>query len=208
MPRNVVCISHTTGAGGEEVGRLVADRLGFIYVDEAVVARAAERGGVDPERVADEERRKSRLAGVLDYMALAGGDVLGSPLPLGDMPSEAVRTFIRDAIQEVAARGNAVIVAHAASYAVGGDIRPLRVLITAPREARARRVAAAEGLDDLEATRVLKRSDAGRVDYLKRFYGVGEELPIHYDLVVNTEALSVERAAALVAQTATSEPTD
>jgi len=38
-----VCISHAEGAGGEEVGRLVADRLGFVYVDEEIVARARER---------------------------------------------------------------------------------------------------------------------------------------------------------------------
>ena len=37
-------------------------------------------------------------------------------------------------------------------------------------------------------------------DYLKRFYGVAVELPIHYDLVINTDALSVEQAAALIAQ--------
>ena len=33
MERQVVCISHATGAGGEEVGRLVADQLGFLYVE-------------------------------------------------------------------------------------------------------------------------------------------------------------------------------
>jgi cytidylate kinase len=52
----------------------------------------------------------------------------------------------------------------------------------------------------MEATRFIKKSDAGRVDYLKRFYGVSVELPIHYDLVINTDALSVEQAAALIAQ--------
>ena len=37
----VVCISHAPGAGGEEVGRLVAERLGLLYVDDDIVARAA-----------------------------------------------------------------------------------------------------------------------------------------------------------------------
>ena len=36
MACNVICISHETGAGGEEIGRLVADRLGFLYVDEEI----------------------------------------------------------------------------------------------------------------------------------------------------------------------------
>jgi cytidylate kinase len=202
MPRNVVCISQVSGAGGAEIGHIVADRLGFLYVDEEVIDRAAKRAGIDPETVAEEERKRPLFAGLLDYLAEGGGQtVLSHALP-PEMPSEAVRTFIRDAIQEVAARGNVVIVAHAASFAVGTGGQPLRVWITAPRETRAERVGAAEGLDDAEAARVIKKSDAGRADYLKRFYGVTEELQTHYDLVINTETLSVEQAAALIAEAA------
>jgi len=51
---------------------------------------------------------------------------------------------------------------------------------------------------------VVKDSDASRRDYLRRFYDVGEELPIHYDLVVNTDVLSLEQAARLVAEAASS----
>lgn len=206
MSRDVVCISYATGAGGEEIGRLVADRLGFVYVNQEIIARAAERGGIDPETVADEERRKPLFSGLLDYLAEAGDEPMPSSAVAQELPSEAVRTFIRDAIQEVAARGNAVIVAHAASYAVGPARKPLRVLITAPRGTRTQRVGAAEGLDELEAGRVVKKSDAGRVDYLKRFYAVVEELPIHYDLVINTEPLSVEQVAALIAPAAEDGP--
>ena len=54
----------------------------------------------------------------------------------------------------------------------------------------------------MEATKVIKNSDAARADYLKRFYGVAVELPIHYDLVVNTDAISMKQAAALIAQAA------
>ena len=202
MDRDVICISHTTGAGGEQVGRLVAERLGFLYADEEVIARAAERSGIDPEAVADEERRKSMFENLMEAMAY-GGSVTGAPPVAGDdHSSESVRAFIREAIQEIADHGKTVIVAHAASYAVSAGERELRVLVTAPRDTRAKRVAQAEGLEELEAVRVLKRSDAGRVDYLKRFYGVGEELPIHYDLVVNTESLSPAHAAELVVRAA------
>jgi cytidylate kinase len=142
---------------------------------------------------------------LLDYLAEGDSQVILSPPATAEIRSEAVRAFIRYAIQEVAARGKAVIVAHGASYAIGTEMQALRVLVTASRETRARRVGAAEGLEDIEATRLIKKSDAGRVDYLKRFYGVPVELPIHYDLVINTDALSVEQAAALIAQLAESE---
>lgn len=202
MSRSVVCISHAWGAGGEEIGRLVADRLGFLYVDEEVISNAAARGGIDPEAVAGEERRKPVFAGLLDYLTQADPAVVALAPPSDEPPSEAVRTFIRDAIHEVAQRGNVVIVAHAGSYAVGAGPNALRVFITAPRETRAKRFAAANGLDDGEAGRTIKQSDATRGDYLKRFYGVGQELPIHYDLVLNTETVSVDEASALIVQAA------
>jgi Cytidylate kinase len=200
MAGPVICISHASGAGGEEIGHLLADRLGLLYIDEEIIDHAAKRAGIDPEQIADEERRKSLFAGMLDSLAEGGSHVLISSPATVEVRSEAVRAFIRLAIREVAARGNVVIVAHAASYAVDSEMRPLRVLVTGSRETRARRVGAAQGLEDMEATTFIKKSDAGRVDYLKRFYGVSVELPIHYDLVINTDALSVEQAAALIAQ--------
>ena len=78
----------------------------------------------------------------------------------------------------------------------------LRVLVTASPETRAQRLAESRGLEPKAAAKSIKESDGARADYLRRFYNVGEELPTHYDLVVNTDVLSVERAAELVAQAA------
>ena len=200
MAGTVICISHASGAGGEEIGHLLADRLDLRYVDEEVIDHAARRAGIDPEQIADEERRKPLFAGLLDSLAEGGSQVLISSPAIMELRNEAVRAFIRLAIREVAARGNVVIVAHAASHAVDSELRPLRVLVTGSAETRAQRVGAAQGLEDTEATKFIKKSDSGRADYLKRFYGVSAELPIHYDLVINTDALSLEQAAALIAQ--------
>ena len=208
MARTVVCISHAAGAGGEEVGRLVAKRLGFLYVNEEIVARAAAKGGVDAADVADEERRKSLAARALNAIAQGGGEAwtLGAVGPLSsreELDSDDIRSLIRETIEQTAARGKSVIVAHAASYAIGHGDGVLRVLVTASPETRTTRVAEAEGLDQAGAARAVKKSDAGRADYLKRFYDVREESPTHYDLVLNTDALSIEQAADLIARGAT-----
>lgn len=205
----VVCISHATGAGGEEVGRLVAERLGFLYVDDDIVARAAAKGRIDPREVADEERRKSLAARVLEAIAQGGGETwaLGGSgsLRVGEeLGSDDVRALIQETIEQTAARGNVVIVAHAASHVVSRGSEVLRVLVTASPNTRARRVGGLEGLDQAHATRVVKDADAARRDYLKRFYDVDEELPTHYDLIVNTDVLSVEQAAQVVLQAGSS----
>jgi len=200
-----VCISHATGAGGEEVGRLVAGDLGFLFVDDEIVARAAADGGIQPGEVADEERRKSlaaRLVAALGQGGEAWSVTHGTAPSLEARRSDDIRALIRETIAQTATRGRVVIVAHGASHVVPRGTEALRVLVTASPTTRARRVADAKGLDDAGARREVKREDAARRDYLRRFYDIDDEQPTQYDLVVNTDVLSLEQAARLVVQAA------
>jgi cytidylate kinase len=198
----VICVSHATGAGGEELGKQVADKLGYLYVDEEIVSRAAAEGGLEPRDIADEERRKSFASRFLDVLADSGGDALTLSTPsaasMGAVSAADVRSLIRETVTQTAGRGNVVIVAHAASFALDPGSGTLRVLVTASPAVRAKRIAASDGLDAAEAERMVKDSDAGRRDYLKRFYSVDRESPTDYDLVVNTDHLSLEQGAEIV----------
>lgn len=180
----------------------MAERLGFQYVDEEIVAQAAAKGGVSPADVADEERRKSALGRLLREIArgaaVDGYGISGMARQSEGATPDEIRGLIQAAIEETAARGNVVIVAHAASFALPRSPNVLRVLVTASPESRAQRLSESYGFDTETAQKAIKESDAARADYLRRFYRVDIEHPTHYDLVVNTGSLSPERAADLV----------
>lgn len=208
MPCNVICISHADGAGGRQVGKLVAERLGYRYVDEEIVARAAAKGGISPADVADEEQRKSALVRLVRELGRgAATESYGFPGPAGPASTapapDAVRSLIQDAIAETASTGKVVIVAHAAARALSEKAGVLRVLVSASPGTRARRVAEEQELELRDAKRRIADSDAARADYLRRFYDVRSEQPADYDLVVNTDSLTIERAVELVALAAT-----
>jgi cytidylate kinase len=75
----------------------------------------------------------------------------------------------------------------------------LRVFITASPETRAARlVAAGHAADATEATTIVAQSDRERRDYIRFFYKLKEELPTHYDLVINTDVLTFDQAEHLV----------
>jgi cytidylate kinase len=203
---SVVCVSHTTGSGGGEVGKRVAEQLGYLYVDEEIVSRAAAQGGLEPGDVADEERRQSFAARVLQTLAEGGGDAwtlgAGVSATIETNRPEDVRALIRETVIQTAARGNVVIVAHAASYALDPGPRTLRVFVTSSPATREERLGETDGLDRAKAARAVKDSDAGRRDYLKRFYSIDRESPTDYDLVVNTDLLTTEQVAEIVVRAA------
>ena len=96
-------------------------------------------------------------------------------------------------------RTRVVILAHGASILLAGTPGLLRVLVTASAATRARRLAADNGRDERWASREVERSDGERRAFFARFHDKDEELPTDYDLVVNTDVLTVEDAARLIA---------
>jgi cytidylate kinase len=203
----VVCISSQEGAGAQEIALLVSGSLGFPLIDEDIVTRAAVEAGVDQGVVADVERRKSALVRLIEGLGTSGvgAGYTIAPMPIAghDEPaSDELRGLIRSVIEDTAAAGSAVIHAHAASLALAQRDDVLRVLVIASPPTRGRRLAGALGIDEEQAARTVKRADAARADYIKRFYGIKAELPTHYDVVLNTDKLAAEDAAGLIVQAA------
>ena len=200
--RSLLCISQTTGSGGKEIGQGVAERLGLRYVDDEIIRLAAERARVDPSTVAEAEWPKPllmRLADAIDDLPSA----VTAPSQWLSKPSQkALRSLIRETVASVAERGNAVIVAHAASIALGPRRDLLRVLVSAPPDIRAERLRASGLFLAADAAAEIEQSDRNRLQYMESFYGVREETPLHYDLVINTEQLSVDQAVGAIAAAA------
>ena len=199
MACGVISIARSVGAGGEEIGRTDAKKLGFRYADEQIIIRAAEKAGVSLESAAEAEHTPGLIARILESIA-------STPDPLGwssyaALPSHALPAYeglIERVIRETANEGNVVIVAHGASIPLAGMSGLLRVFVTASPEARGRRLVREADLGEREARKTIRESDRQRREYLRRFYNVRQELPTHYDLVVNTDMLTLRQAAQVV----------
>lgn len=224
MGARVISISFSDGSGGEEVAVAVAAALGYPVVSEEIISRAAAEAGVSLESVADVERRKtfmSKLAGRLVPRSAAASDpvfrqsldaqvtagLIGVALPLDSGPrlsGEELRGKIRSAIDEYMAHGEVVILAHAASHSLAGREGVLRVFVTGSREVRSGRLAASGLLSAKDADKLVDTGDANRADYLKRFYGIQAESPSDYDLVVDTDDITVDEASRMIVAAAES----
>ena len=202
----------------------VAAALGFPVISEEILSRAAAEAGVSLETVADIERRKTFMSKItarlvpnsaaasdptfrqsLDAQVTAG--LIGIALPLESGPrlsKDELRGKIRSAIDEYMAHGDVVILAHAASHSLAGREGVLRVFVTGSREVRSGRLAASRMLSQKDADKMVDTGDANRADYLKRFYGIEAESPSQYDVVVDTDGLTVEEASQIIVSAAES----
>ena len=142
MAARVICISRAIWTGAETIASDIAKELDFRCVDEEIIQMAAERRNLNPAEVASAERRKPFLRQLLEDVARTKGSELVNYLPnqrLVPVGNEDIRALIREAIRDTAQQGKVVIVAHAASYALGGRDDVLRVLVTGSPFKRASR---------------------------------------------------------------------
>ena len=203
MNCTVISISRALAAGGDEISRSVAQKKGFRFVDDEIIARAANKAGVSPETIATVERSPSLLERILKHLGntpIEAGH--GAYVPFALSAHETYEGLISDVIREVAQAGKVVILAHGASIALSKDAGVFRVLITGSPDVRAARLARQAGIEPGKAAKDIEKSDRERQDFLQRFYGVPHELSTHYDLVVNTDRISADAAAALVVSAA------
>lgn len=208
MAHRVITVARQVGTAGEEVARSVAVRLGFRYIDYQVIQDAAREAGVSPETVSEAEHTPSLITRLLEALARTPSMPVAAwadPVPLATSPlltSADYRRFVEDVIRDLAGTGSCVIVGHAAQVTLRDRPDTLRVLITGSRKGRARRIMAGMGVDEKSAVQTAERTDAERVDFFRRFYDTGWLSPWTYDLCLNTDQISPERAAEVVVEVA------
>lgn len=202
----VITIGREFGAGGEQVGHIVADRLGWKFVDRHLVAEVARKLAVSEEFV---EKHDERRAGFLDRLLqqLAGAD-FGSPQdptiftpPFHDAafdPARAVLTLTQEAVRTAAADGNCVIVGRGSTYILRGEPGVLSVFLRAKVESRLRLVKELFNLDDETAGKRIRETDSHRAAWIRETFGHDWSNPAHYDMVLDTGTLGFAGAAEAV----------
>jgi cytidylate kinase len=132
-------------------------------------------------------------------LVAATPEVLGPAM--ADAPEADEARLVRVTEQVVAdacARGNAVMVGRAAVAVIGRRDDALHVKVVASAAHRANVVAQRLGIAVSEARKVVKDNDAHRMRYHRQWYDRDWTDPHNYHLVVNTEWLGLDRAAALI----------
>ena len=194
---SIITISREFGSGGREVGKRLADAMGYAYYDREIVTAIAQKTQMDEGYVAS---------------ALEGGLFRGIPIHFGRTFSYSTTLMTNTAnlfveqhkiIRELAAKGNCIIVGRAAD-AILEEYHPFNLFVYADLEAKVRRCQqrATEGekLTERELIRRIKKIDAERARYHEMFSDTRWGRKESYHLCVNTTGVEIKALVPVIAQ--------
>lgn len=200
----LITISRQIGSGGSYLGRRVANRLGFRYVDSDILKQATQYLGESEE---DISFREERVSGFLE--GLLKGFIYGSPeiayMPPSIRPVYDAELFNAEAriISGIADRHNAVIVGRAAFHVLKDRRGLASIFLHASEDFRLRRVREAYHISTRhEAQMLIRQSDSRRRRFIKTVAGVDWTDAKCYHLCINTGATGLAVAEDMVAKLA------
>lgn len=202
----IVSISRELGAGGRSVGEAIAAALGAPLLDErSIIEELARREGLPADYVAERaERAPSR--GERFIADLAAATAMLPVLAEWRASDEVMIAGVRDLVIEYGQRGHVVVIGHGGVSLLGfrpAGIPVLAILLRAGRAWRIAQLARRFGIDPAEAERRMARTDEARSAYQRHYFNSDVYDSRQYDLVINTESIGIERAAAIARDVAT-----
>jgi CMP/dCMP kinase len=197
-PVQLITISREYGAGGSELGVLLANLLGWPVLDHELVRQLAARLSCEEgEVVAMDEHAPSFLERLASVAVITAPESRAHATPWGTDP-DCVAAAAREVLLEAAQSLPIIVVGHGGNCLFRDRPDVLRVRVAAPFDVRVQRVARRTGVSIQKAAADARRRDADRQHYLQRYYQSDVNDPSQYDIQINTGTVPLEAAAQLV----------
>ncbi|MCM1022036.1 MAG: cytidylate kinase-like family protein [Muribaculaceae bacterium] len=111
----VITIGRQFGSGGRELGKLLANKLGFDFYDKELLLKAAKKAELSPELFNKSDERAPRfLGGTVSFaMGYNPYTFFSGPSSIGD---DSINRALNDMIVSLAQKGRCIIVGRTADY--------------------------------------------------------------------------------------------
>ena len=180
--KNVIAIGRQFGSGGHDMGKALAEKLGYDFYDAEIIQMTAGTTGYTPEFI---KKNEEIMTNSLLY------DLVNQMYLNTDMQDEAPKDKIFEAecqvVRDLSEKGSCVIVGRCADYVLRNSANCLKVFFSAPLESRIKRVARRQNISEKEARAVVQKNEKLRADnyryYTRRMWGAAG----NFDLSLNTD---------------------
>ena len=179
--RNVILIGRQFGSGGHDIGKALAEKLGYTFYDQEIIEMTAGTTGYTPEFI---QKNEEMMTSSFLY------DLVNQMYMYAQADEEAPKDKIYEAeskvVKELAEKGNCVIVGRCSDYVLRDNRNCLRVFFSAPMENRMKRVMERRHLSEKDARQKIQKEDKWRADNYRYYTGRIWGAAGNFDLTVNT----------------------
>lgn len=196
MSINIITISREYGSGGRLIGKTVAEKLGWKFLDREIIETAARESGLSEKFIEQSGEYASATTSLLFNLSVGNN-------PDGGMMSlyNEVFNVQREIICKAADEGKCVIVGRCADYILRDRTDCMNVFIHASTEKRANRIVAVYGDDAKNPEKRLKEKDKKRRVYCRNFTGQEWGEPHNYQLCIDSGFYGIDKSAEIIAGT-------
>ena len=187
--KKIITISREFGAGGGEIGRRVADELGYDYCDKELILRAARDANIDITQMLSIDEKPPLVFGFTQSLF----DMYNAPL------DERVFGAQKEIIRKLGERGKCVIVGRNANSILQAFDNSLHVFIHADPYWRAARLK--EKMPDKSEKEILdyiKIVDKRRQKYCSHYTNTEFGASKYYDLCLSTSSLGIDKCVQII----------
>ena len=183
----VIVIGRQYGSGGHDIGKALAEKLGFAFYDNEIIQMTAGSTGYTPQFIKDREENmtNSLLYDLVSQMYIYSDTQ--------EAPRDAIFESEGKVIRELADKGNCVILGRCADYFLRNRENCLKVYLHAPEDYRVKRIMKTENLSEEDARQKIRKMDRRRSDnyhyYTKRIWGHSGNYDITLDTEIGAEAV-------------------
>lgn len=213
----VITVSNQFGAGGPEVAKELAKRLGVDYVDKEIIHRVALEVNVPDEEVEEFEaehhnKLKSFFSTIFDLDALkkkakVREDALSDAryddrdkIPYhyrvdGWIDGDIYKQMVIKIVSSLGQRRAVIVVGRGGQCILKENPRTLHVRFVAGFEDRVAWTAERRGMSTEQARDFVHKIDARSQDYLRFYFDCDPDQPTLYHITLNTSKLGLDRCA-------------
>ncbi|MBO7486063.1 MAG: cytidylate kinase-like family protein [Spirochaetaceae bacterium] len=188
--KKIITISREFGAGGGEIGKRIAETLGYHYADKELIINAARATNASPQTLINMDEKAPVIFGFTQSLF----DLYNAPL------EERFYESQKNIIKQIAEAGNCVIVGRNANSILSEYDNTLHIFIHAADYWRLQRLKAEKMPDESESkiAEHIKSVDKARRKYCSYFTNKDFGNADNYDLCLCSSKLGIDQCVKII----------
>jgi cytidylate kinase len=191
----VLTISRMFGTGANELGEMIAKRLGYTFFNNELIQMVAEQAKVSTDWVASMEKEAGgKFQKFLSTLVPKSLMELILNSDYGYRDEEIYTDMLSQVITKIAEEGDAVILGRGSQFILKDRPGTYHLLLVADLEYRIGYIQQRFELTKKQAVLAVAMEDKRRVNLYRKFGKVDYNQTDHYHLVFNMSHLSIDEA--------------